>query len=100
MKIRAVGAEWFHADRRTDRHYEDKSLFAILRTRLKNLHLFFKTPRPHLGPKQPIQWVPDVSLLEGQSGRSVRLTTRLYRVPRTRTMDLYIHTLYMPSWRV
>ena len=35
MKIRPVGVELFHADRRTDRYDENKSLFAILRTRLK-----------------------------------------------------------------
>jgi hypothetical protein len=34
MKIRPVGAELFHADGRTDRHDETKSLFAILRRRL------------------------------------------------------------------
>jgi hypothetical protein len=67
----------------------------------RKFYLFFKTPIPPLEPQQPIRWVPGVSLLRGgggQSGRSVSLTTRLHRVPRTRTMKLYIHTLYMPSY--
>jgi hypothetical protein len=37
MNICPVGAELFHADRtdgRTDRYYDAKSLFAIVRTRL------------------------------------------------------------------
>jgi len=39
MKIRHVGAELFHADGRTDRHYEVNScLLEILRTRLKRYH--------------------------------------------------------------
>ena len=37
MKIRPVGAEFFHADEQTDRHDKaDKSLFEILRKRLKS----------------------------------------------------------------
>jgi hypothetical protein len=39
MKIRPVGAQLFHADRRTDRH-EAKSLFAILRTSLQSDVIF------------------------------------------------------------
>ena len=40
MKIRPLEAELFHADGRTDRHDEaNKSLFAILRTRLKAMQL-------------------------------------------------------------
>jgi hypothetical protein len=36
MKIRPVGAELFHTDRRTDRHDEANSCFLqFLRTRLK-----------------------------------------------------------------
>jgi hypothetical protein len=35
MKIRSAAAELFHADGQTDGHDEEKSLFAILRTRLK-----------------------------------------------------------------
>ena len=40
MKIRPVGAELFHADERTDRHYEaNSSLSQFLRTRLKTVNL-------------------------------------------------------------
>jgi hypothetical protein len=35
MKIPPVGADLFHADRRTDGHNEAESLLAILRKRLK-----------------------------------------------------------------
>jgi len=36
MKTRQVGVEMFHANERTDTHYEANSLFfAILRTRLR-----------------------------------------------------------------
>jgi len=35
MAVRPAGAELFHAGGQTDRHDEAKSLFAILRTRLK-----------------------------------------------------------------
>jgi len=35
MKIRPVGAEMFHEDRRTNRYDGNKSLFAILRRRRK-----------------------------------------------------------------
>jgi len=38
MKIRPVEVELFHADGRTDRHYEARILLAILRTRLKEEH--------------------------------------------------------------
>ena len=37
MKIRVVRAELFHANRKTDRRNEAKSLFAISRTRLKTV---------------------------------------------------------------
>jgi hypothetical protein len=35
MKIRPVGADYFHTNRRTDRHDKVKSLLAIVRRRLK-----------------------------------------------------------------
>jgi hypothetical protein len=40
MKIRPVGSELFHADSRTDRHDENKSLFEILGKRLKKKQVF------------------------------------------------------------
>jgi hypothetical protein len=45
MKIRPVEVEFFHADGRTDRHYEASILLAILRTRLKKRTQFTKWVR-------------------------------------------------------
>jgi len=44
MKIRPVGAEFFHADGQTDRYGETQSIFAILRTRIRRdvLHCCFE----------------------------------------------------------
>jgi hypothetical protein len=46
MKLRPVGAELFHAYRRTDGHEEAN--FAIFRTRLKSLYLMFTRSADHI----------------------------------------------------
>jgi hypothetical protein len=50
--------------------------------------LFSIAPRPALGLTQPpIQWVP-----EALSGPGVKLISRLYLVPSSRMMELYLHS--------
>jgi hypothetical protein len=43
------------------------------------------------GVSPPIKWVPG-ALSRGLSGRDVKLTTHLQLVPRSRNVDLYIHS--------
>jgi hypothetical protein len=48
--------------------------------------------RPVPGPTQPpIQWVPG-ALSRRQIGRGVKLTTLLHQVPRSRKVELYLHS--------
>jgi hypothetical protein len=57
--------------------------------------MFFSTPQRldrALGPTQsPIEWIPG-PLSQGYSGRHVKLTTHLYLVPRSRIMELHLHS--------
>jgi hypothetical protein len=66
--------------------------------RVKNYY-FSMSSRPALGSTQPpIQWVPG-ALSRGESGRGVKLTTRLQLLPRSRKCGS-IHPLpHTPSWR-
>jgi hypothetical protein len=71
-----------------------------VRVLLVNNFLFSTSSRPALGPSQPhIQWVPG-ALSRGERGRSVKLTSRLKLVPRSRkygSIHALPHTL---SWRI
>jgi hypothetical protein len=47
--------------------------------------------RPTVGPTQPpVQWVPGGSL--PGCGRDVKLTSHLHIVPRSRMVELYLHS--------
>jgi hypothetical protein len=54
--------------------------------------LFFTAFMPALGPTQPpIQRIP-VALSSGLSGRDVKLTIHFHLVPKSRMVELYIHS--------
>jgi hypothetical protein len=54
--------------------------------------------RPALGPTQPpVQWVPGALSL-GVNGRVVKLTTHLHLVPRSRMVELYLHSPIPYVW--
>jgi hypothetical protein len=56
------------------------------------IFLFSVASRPPLEPTQlTIQWVPILHPRK-ESGRSVKLTTHLHLVPRSRMVELYVHS--------
>jgi hypothetical protein len=60
---------------------------------LEEIFLWSIASRPALGPTQPtIQWVPGGSFSGGKDGRGVKLTIHLGLVPRSRMMELYLHS--------
>jgi hypothetical protein len=55
----------------------------------------FIVSRPASRTTQPsIQWVPGL-ISPGSSGRGVKLITNLHLVPRSRMMEVYIHSPYV-----
>jgi hypothetical protein len=56
------------------------------------IFLFSIASRPAVGPTQPpIQWVP-WALSPGGKRQGVKLTTHLHLVPRSRMVELYLHS--------
>jgi hypothetical protein len=61
------------------------------------IFLFSTASRPDLGPTQPpIQWEPR-ALSRGVKRQGCEATTHHHQVPRSRMVELYIHSL-MSSW--
>jgi hypothetical protein len=59
--------------------------------------LSFATSRPVLGPIQPpIHWITG-ALHPGVKWHSVKLTTHLHLVPRSRMMELHLHSPTYPN---
>jgi hypothetical protein len=57
------------------------------------IFLFSTASKPALGPTQPpIQWLPGVSSPGREIGRGVKLTTHFHLVPRSRMLELYLHS--------
>jgi hypothetical protein len=59
------------------------------------IFLFSAASRPALGSNQsPIKWAPE-ALSAGIKYRRVKLTTYLHLVPRSRMVELYLHSPYV-----
>jgi hypothetical protein len=61
---------------------------------------FYIPPRPAVGPNwPPIQWALGALFPGRKAARGMKLTTEHHLVPKLRMYGLYIHNLYMRSWR-
>jgi hypothetical protein len=57
------------------------------------IFLFSVASEPVLEPTQPpIQWVPWATSSRGQRGRGMKLTRQLYLLPRSRIVELHLHS--------
>jgi hypothetical protein len=64
-----------------------------------NFFLFSTASKPALRPTQhPIQWTFGALSPGGKSGKGVKLTTHLHLVPRSRKVEIYLHSSDTSSW--